>query len=180
MVKYILNDGGSVLVTSYASHLCKLQHQHQSVECDACECDYGHTGRRPLRTLVPFGPAGVGASPCFLFSPLSLFPPLGQNLSLSLSLTQPHRRFRLFRFGFLPLEAIARSTPPPPPHQKPKPRRAAAEAHGWIRRRRRMCSAGPTSSPGSPTARQSVSSSYTSPATASSNLASSHLNLVSI
>lgn len=179
MVKYILNDGGSVLVTSYASHLCKLQHQHQSVECDACECDYGHTGRRPLRTLVPFGPAGVGASPCFLFSPLSLFPPLGQNLSLSLSLTQPHRRFRLFRFGFLPLEAIARSTPPPP-HQKPKPRRAAAEAHGWIRRRRRMCSAGPTSSPGSPTARQSVSSSYTSPATASSNLASSHLNLVSI
>lgn len=114
MVKYILNDGGSVLVTSYASHLCKLQHQHQSVECDACECDYGHTGRRPLRTLVPFGPAGVGASPCFLFSPLSLFPPLGQNLSLSLSLTQPHRRFRLFRFGFLPLEAIARSTPPPP------------------------------------------------------------------
>lgn len=159
MVKYILNDGGSVLVTSYASHLCKLQHQHQSVECDACECDYGHTGRRPLRTLVPYGPAGVGASPCFLFSPLSLFPPLGQNLSLSLSLTQPHRRFRLFRFGFLPLEAIAQP-------QNPNP---AAEAHGWIRRRRRMCSAGPTSSPGSPTARQSVSSSYTSPATASSN-----------
>lgn len=123
MVKYILNDGGSVLVTSYASHLCKLQHQHQSVECDACECDYGHTGRRPLRTLVPFGPAGVGASPCFLFSPLSLFPPLGQNLSLSLSLTQPHRRFRLFRFGFLPLEAIARSTPPPPPPKTQTPPR---------------------------------------------------------
>lgn len=68
--------------------------------------------------------------------------PKSQSLSLS--------QFRLFRFGFLPLEAIAQP-------QNPNP---AAEAHGWIRRRRRMCSASPTSSPGSPTARQSVYSSH--------------------
>lgn len=92
-----------------------------------------------------------------LFSLLSLshHVPAPSPKSQSLSLSQ----FRLFRFGFLPLEAIAQP-------QNPNP---AAEAHGWIRRRRRMCSASPTSSPGSPTARQSVSSSYTSPAAASSN-----------